>query len=321
MAKIADEMLEYYTKVKEYFDTLIVGEENAKNIIIASLLCDKNCRILISGKPGTGKSTISDSLAKNFKSRKISITSDLLPSDLLSIIMDCEDLELLQLEEINRTSPKVQSSLIEALGSNTITTTEGVKVLKPFCAIATQNDTEISGIFDTPQAIFDRFDVNVLFGNLSYDELEQVLFEFKRKVAEASFNLRDLVNKTSKIIEEFEYSKIDRYVIMQATEKLKDAKSYGKDLFGSSNIRGHYFMIKLATFHALIEGNTFIEASDIADYISCVYQHRIDHSIMKMNSPEAIEEINKLKKKVLSIQRPNRLSDKKWEENLKLKIK
>lgn len=304
MGKSLEEIEEYYNMMKDYFDTLIVGEAHAKDVIIMSLLCYKNARILISGKPGTGKTTISDSLAKNFESKKISITSDLLPSDIIGAVVRKENLEFLQLEEINRTSPKSQSGLIELLGSNIITTDEGIQKFKDFYCIATQNDSEIAGIFDTPQAIYDRFDVNVNFGNLTYDELEEVLFDFHRKVEEAPFNLREVTDITSKIIDEFQYSKLDRYVIMQSIMKIKETKHYGKDLFGSSNIRGDQFTLRIAALHALVSDRTSIFPEDIVDYISNIYLHRIDQSVLKMNSQEAKEKMNEIQKKVLSIQRP-----------------
>lgn len=304
MTKKTDEIRKYYDNLKNYFDTLIVGEEKAKDVIISALLCDTNSRILISGKPGTGKSTISDSLAKNFVSKKISITTDLLPSDLLSIILSCDGLELLQLEEINRTSPKVQSSLIEALGSNAITTSEGEKKLKSFYAIATQNDAEMAGIFDTPQAIFDRFDVNITFGNLTYEELEEVLFDFHRKIDAAPFNLKEIVTRTTQIIDEFTYSKLDRWVLMQAFMILKEATYYGKDIFASSTIRGDYFAKRMAALHAMVNGKEDILPSDIACYLSSIYLHRLNQAVLKMNSSEAKGKMKELKQDVLNIKRP-----------------
>lgn len=299
-----NEILEYYNQVKEYFDTLIVGEKQAKDVIISSLLCDKNTHILLSGKPGTGKTTISDSLAKNFVSKKISITSDLLPSDIINTLSNCTDLEFLQLEEINRTSPKVQSGLIEFLASKFITTADGIIKFKDFVCLATQNDSEISGIFDTPQAIYDRFDINVSFGNLSFEELEEVLFDFHRKIEEAPFDLRKVIDITTKAVNEFKYSKPDRYVITETAMRIKDSQYYGKDLFGSSNVRGDLFAKRLATFHALVSGKNCILPEDIADYISNIYLHRINQSVLKMNSQEAKEKMNEIQKRVLSIKRP-----------------
>lgn len=79
---------EYYLQVKEYLDVLLIGEEKAKDVFLTSMLCDKNSRIFLMGMPGTGKSTLSNGWAKNFESKKISVTSDLLPSDILNSLMN-----------------------------------------------------------------------------------------------------------------------------------------------------------------------------------------------------------------------------------------
>lgn len=294
---------EYYMQVKNYLDTLVIGEEHAKDVIISSMLCDKNSRILLTGRTGTAKSTISNNLAQNFISKKISITSDLLPSDILNTIINTPDLQFLQLEEANRASGRVQSSLIELLADNKITTDEKEMTFSDFYVFATQNDSEIAGIFDVPQAIYDRFDVNIKFGNLTTIELEQVLFEYTTKVNEAKIDLKKIIALTTKEIENFIYNLEDRRIIIEAT-KVIDSATYGKkELFASSNIRGHLFAKKIAAFHALVNGRKYILSDDISDYISNIYLHRINQAVLKMNDVEAGQVIDGLKEKVLSIKR------------------
>lgn len=297
---------EKYGELRDYLDSLIVGENHAKDVIATALLCNKNSSILVSGKTGTGKSTLSDSLAKNFNSKKIQITADLLPSDILKLIADFPELEFLQLEEINRANGKVQSGLIELLGSNMITSEDGTIKFNDFYTFATQNDTEISGIFDTPLAIYDRFDLNIEFGNLTKEEIMEVLFEFRRKVKEADFNLREASTITSKIIDDFDYDDDDIEVLMQAIDYIRGAQHYNKDLFASSNIRGFKMMMRMAAFTSLADGKGWILPSHISDYISNLYLHRIDQSEMKMYSPEAKSALKKIEGKILSIERKGR---------------
>lgn len=305
MAVDTDQIKEYYLQVREYLDTLLVGQEKAKDIITASMLCDKNSHILLMGMPGTGKSTISNNIAKNFESQKISITSDLLPSDILNAIINKKDkLQTLQLEELNRASGKVLSVLIELMADNKITCESGEVGFSDFYVIATQNDSEISGIFDVPLAVYDRFDVTINMADLTFEELEKVLFEYKAVVEKANFDLKHNIDVTAKAVSEFVYSQDDRNVIMEATQII-DGKTYrDKRLFGSSNIRGHQFVMKMAALHALVEGREWIMPDDIADYINNIYRHRINQFLLKMHDEQASMAMEEIRKKVLDIERP-----------------
>lgn len=308
MTKNISEIKEYYMKVKEYLDTLIIGEEHAKTVIALALLSTKNCRMLMSGKPGTDKTTLSNSIAKNFKSKKIFMTSDLLPIDILNTIKNGGEPDVLQFEELNRSSDKAQSSLIEILGSNEITIDGVGTKFKEFYVMATQNDTEVSGIFNTPQAVYDRFDVNLRFGSINEDELEQILFEFRHNVTEAKFDLNHMCDITSKAIDEFEYSKEDRKVLMQAYKIIRTAKYNDEDLFASSNIRGFQFSNRIAALNSIVQNRiskstSWILPSDLGDYISNIFLHRINQAVLKMHSPEAQREMDKISSDILSLRR------------------
>lgn len=303
MAIDTNEIREYYETVRNYLDTLIIGEGKAKDIITSSLLCDKNSRILLIGKPGTAKSTISKGIASNFLSKKISITSDLLPIDILNSIKNHRNLRALQLEELNRASGKVQSSLIELLADNMISLEDETIDFSNFYAIATQNDSEVSGIFDVPLAIYDRFDAVIRLGNLTYDEVEQVLFDYKPKQRKADFDLEGIIDKTSSAVEEFPFDSENRRMIMEAV-KIIDSTKYGNEnLFATSNIRGHQFLIKMASLHALVNGKKDIMADDMSDYIEYIYAHRINQALLKINNQETKNAMRTIEGEVLSIKR------------------
>lgn len=306
MAVDTDKIQEYYLQVREYLDTLLVGQDKAKDVITAAMLCDKNSHILLMGMPGTGKSTISNNIAKNFESKKISITSDLLPSDILNAIINKQDiLQVLQLEELNRASGKVLSVLIELMADNKITCESGEVGFSDFYVIATQNDSEISGIFDVPVAVYDRFDVSINMADLSFEELEKVLFEYKAVVEKANFDLKHIVDFTSKAVADFVFDKEDRRVIMEATRELDTKTISNQRLFASSNIRGHQFAMKMAALHAYVAGRKFIMPDDIADYINNIYRHRINQFLLKMNDERATQAMEEIRKKVLGIERDN----------------
>ena len=101
-----------YDKTISSFDSVLIGQKKVKKVVASSLLCDKNARMLFTGSTGVGKTTLANFLASSFNAERISVNSDLLPSDIHEQLIDKPDLQLLQVDEFNRASGKVQSSFI-----------------------------------------------------------------------------------------------------------------------------------------------------------------------------------------------------------------
>lgn len=300
MEKTTSELREYYTLVREYLDKIIIGEGKAKDVIAASLLCDKNSRMLLVGCTGSGKTTLAKCLAKNFISKRISITADLLPSDIINIIKDEKDLQYLLLEEFNRTTGKSLSSVIELLAENQITFDKETTQFDDFYAMATQNGTEAAGIWTVPQAVYDRFDIIVKFGNLTREEKESVIFDYQQPTDEPLENLHQIINAVSDEIDNFVFSPEDRRVLMDSFEIIDNTKRDNANLFPGTNIRASIFAKRLAAFHALINGRRWIEPLDLTEYITNLYLHRIDQTILKMTDAQALEKMQDIEEAVLN---------------------
>ena len=171
----------------EKISKVIIGQEEVIDQVLISIFCNGHC--LLVGVPGLAKTllvqTISDCLGLNFN--RIQFTPDLMPSDIIgSEILDKDRnfkflkgpifSNIILADEINRTPPKTQAALLEAMQEKSITNSGNLYQLdKPFFVLATQNPIEQEGTYPLPEAQLDRFMFNVLLDYPSYtDELEIV---------------------------------------------------------------------------------------------------------------------------------------------------
>src|SRR5579859_6831269 len=171
---------------------VIVGQEDVLDQILTALFVGGHC--LITGLPGTAKTlmvrTIAETLGLSF--RRIQFTPDLMPSDITGTDIIEEDLatghrkwtfvegpifgNLLLADEINRTPPKTQSALLEAMQEHSCTVRGHVYPLPaPFFVLATQNPIELEGTYPLPEAQLDRFLFNALLEDLSAEDELKVI--------------------------------------------------------------------------------------------------------------------------------------------------
>ncbi len=177
-----DALAQSYQKLKKEISKVIVGQEDIVKTVLISLFCDGHS--LLVGVPGLAKTllvnTISEALDLGFK--RIQFTPDLMPSDITgSEVMDENRnfafhkgplfTNILLADEINRTPPKTQAALLEAMQERSVTVA-GVqhKLPKPFFVLATQNPIEQEGTYPLPEAQLDRFMFNIFLDYPSYKE-------------------------------------------------------------------------------------------------------------------------------------------------------
>ena len=297
-----------YEWVFNLLNSVLIGQENVRHIVASSILCDKNSKILLTGNTASGKTTLSNYFANLFKSQRISVTSDLIPSDILEQLQNKTSIRLLHIDEFNRGSGKVHTAFNELFEEHQISL-GGVKYsFNDFYVFLTQNISDISGIFPVPQASYDKIDVNVYFEKLAEKYLRTLLFdgfEAAKPNQEQGEAFLNAISITTQAVKNFEMDEADKDVIIQAINLLDSMTIHDELLFGSdrNNIRAHKFMLKLAKLAALVNGRGYLLATDIVDFVQPVYGHRIDQNIAKIGADEVVEQFNKVEGQILEISR------------------
>ncbi|HQC15398.1 AAA family ATPase, partial [Mesotoga prima] len=168
---------EFGSKIKENISRVIVGKEKTIERVLAVLISGGH--VLINDVPGVGKTMLARSLAISLglEFNRLQCTPDLLPGDVTGIsVLNLKTNEfnfrkgpiftqILLVDEINRTTPRTQSALLEAMAERQVTVDgRSFQMEKPFFVIATQNPVEFEGTFPLPEAQLDRFSISLTMG-------------------------------------------------------------------------------------------------------------------------------------------------------------
>ncbi len=300
--KEIESVIEIYQSTLTALDQVLIGQSKAKNAIASSILCDMSSKILMTGNTGVGKTTISNFLATSFNSERISVTSDMIPSDVQEQLKNRQNMQLLQVDEFNRASGKVQSTFIELFAEKQMSIGGEKYKFHDFYVLATQNSADIAGVFNVPQAVYDRFDINIYFDELTEEEKRKLFFSGFEAKTKSHLRLDELV-ETAYAVSSFMTEKQDEDIMMQIFHFIDSMALDGQRLFGGSNIRAHKFALKLAKLTALRNGRSQIFPSDIVDFVNYIYMHRIDQNIACIGEKQVLDKFDEVKSKILSMKR------------------
>ncbi|MBV7390689.1 MoxR family ATPase [Enterococcus sp. ALS3] len=274
-------------RLMEKLNTVILGKENLIMSVVAAFLADGH--ILLEDIPGVGKTTLATALSKVFalKNNRVQFTPDVLPSDLtgFSIYQKDQDrfvfqegavfCDLLLADEINRTSPKTQSALLEVMEEKQVTVDgETRKLPQPFFVIATQNPQGTVGTQLLPPAQMDRFLVSLSMGYPS--EADEIILAKQVANGRRTDSLRNLVNKDELLEIQAEVNQIYIHdAIYQYLVKLVRETRQSNEIEIGASPRGVLALVKYARAMAWLKGNQFVQPADVADYFEAAIAHRI----------------------------------------------
>ncbi|NLA71005.1 MAG: MoxR family ATPase [Clostridiaceae bacterium] len=283
--------LENAVKLCERIETnigrVIVGKEDTIRLIVIALTARGH--LLIEDVPGIGKTTMVRALAKSLDLQfsRIQFTPDVMPSDVTGYNVynpvtgefdfrpGAVMTQILLADEINRTSPKTQSSLLEAMQENQVTVDRVTYPLpEPFMVLATQNPIEQQGTYILPEAQLDRFMMLVSLGYPTYEEEIDILNRFSEQ--EPLTSLESVASSD----DVFWLQNMARLVfvsdpIKQYISQLAQKTRSNRDIELGISPRATLMLMQAAKANALLEGRAFVIPDDIQQLFLPVLQHRI----------------------------------------------
>jgi MoxR-like ATPase len=275
----------------------IVGQKEAIEQILIALFAGGHC--LITGAPGLAKTLLVKSIAQIFhlKFQRIQFTPDLMPADITGteILQDTGEgrkmvfvrgpvfANMILADEINRTPPKTQAALLEAMQEHQVTSAGMRHVLEePFYVLATQNPIEMEGTYPLPEAQLDRFMFNVVINYLPEDdEVAVILQTTERRPAaiEPIFTGEDVL-RFNDLVRNVPISRnLARYAVRLTAASRPGqpgALSFVNDWVSwGAGTRAGQFLVLGAKARALFQGRTHVSAEDIRTLAPPVLRHRI----------------------------------------------
>ncbi|HEY3346462.1 MAG TPA: MoxR family ATPase [Nitrospirota bacterium] len=266
---------------------VIKGKPEVVRLAVVSLLARGH--LLIEDVPGIGKTTLAFSLARSIDCgfHRVQFTSDLMPSDIVGVTVFNQNrsefefkpgpifANIVLADEINRTTPKTQSALLEAMNEGQVTVENDTHALpRPFMVIATQNPLEFQGTYPLPESQMDRFIMRIRLGYPAIGDEKAILQAASSKAMAESLSpvlhAQDIVALQEQVLNvKMDDSLLDYLLAIVDATRTNDRLSLGV------SPRGALFLQGAARANALFEGRNYCIPDDIKNLAVPVLAHRV----------------------------------------------
>ena len=274
-------------KVIDNVGKVIIGKDNITELALIALLCEGH--ILFEDVPGIGKTTLAKALARSLGCgfSRIQFTPDLLPSDVTGISWYNQKnqefefrpgpimAQVVLADEINRATPRTQSSLLEAMQEQQITVDRDTYTLpQPFLVLATQNPIELEGTFPLPEAQIDRFLIKTTLGYPNEAEENDILLRYARQdplIDLESVTTAAQIQEMQQLVRTVRVEDSVREYLVKVVRATRDHPAV--DLGVSP--RGALALYRTCQARAAIQGRDYVLPDDVKAMTPTVLTHRI----------------------------------------------
>ncbi len=273
--------------LQDNIEKVIVGKRSVIELVLTALLAKGN--LLLEDTPGTGKTMLAKSLAKSISGefKRIQFTADLLPSDVTGLHFFNQKTgefilqkgpvfaNIVLADEINRATPRTQSSLLECMEERQVSLDgETMQLAEPFLVIATENPIETAGTFPLPEAQLDRFMMQLQMGFPEYEEELELMDRFLGRSPYE--NLQEVISCESLVEMQDTITRVhlEQEVREYLLKIVKETRENRKIKYGVSP-RGTLAFLRASQAYAALQGRDYVVPEDVKYLAPFVLGHRI----------------------------------------------